>query len=207
MNISLKISDKNTEKTINLGELCNLLGINEAELQGLSLNIEKHGANLKAAVNLDDNYPGLSIDGETQDEVYYLATVELPNNDYPLAYTSRLYAGRSDTETDCPIAMVLSNICEESAFGDVYDRALRCVYIDEAFAVGNPGLALSLISMAVLLNTSFPFIAPKNGTFVALRMINSSITLALLEKRLSSGKSAKLMVVMVPNMASLTSTK
>lgn len=83
MNISLKISDKNTEKTINLGELCKLLGINEAELQGLSLNIEKHGANLKAAVNLDDNYPGLSIDGETQDEIYYLATVELPNNDYP----------------------------------------------------------------------------------------------------------------------------
>lgn len=138
MNISLKISDKNAEKTINLGELCKLLEINEAELQGLSLNIEKHGANLKAAVNLDDNYPGLSIDGETQDEIYYLATVELPNNDYPLAYTSQLYAGRSDTETDCPIAMVLSNICEESAFGDVYDRALRCVYIDEAFAVGKP---------------------------------------------------------------------
>lgn len=138
MNISLKISDKNTEKTINLGELCKLLGINEAELQGLSLNIEKHGANLKAAVNLDDNFPGLAIDGETQDKLYYLATVELPNNEYPLAYTSRLYAGRSDTETDCPIAMVLSNICEEPAFGDAYDKALRCVYIDEYFAVGKP---------------------------------------------------------------------
>ena len=143
MNISLKISDKNTEKTINLGELCKLLGINEAELQGLSLHIEKNGAALKSVVSLDEEYPGFTIDGETKDNIYYLAGVELPNTDYPLAYTTRLYAGCSDRETDCPIAMVLSNICDEPAFAEVCKKALRCVYIDEEFAVGKPWVGIS----------------------------------------------------------------
>lgn len=143
MNISLKISDKTTQKTITLSELCSLLGINEAELQDLSLHIEKNGAALKSVVNLDEEYPGFTIDGETKDNIYYLAGVELPNTDYPLAYTTRLYAGCSDRETDCPIAMVLSNICEEPAFAEVCKKALRCVYIDEEFAVGKPWVGIS----------------------------------------------------------------
>lgn len=143
MNISLKISDKTTQKTISLSELCSLLGINEAELQDLSLHIEKNGAALKSVVSLDEEYPGFTIDGETKDNIYYLAGVELPNTDYPLAYTTRLYAGCSDRETDCPIAMVLSNICEEPAFAEVCKKALRCVYIDEEFAVGKPWVGIS----------------------------------------------------------------
>lgn len=146
MNISLKISDKTTQETISLGELCSLLGINEAELQGLSLQIEKNGAVLKSVVSLDEEYPGFAIDGETKDNIYYLAGAELPNTDYPLAYTTRLYAGCQDRETDCPIAMVLSNICDEPASAEGCKKALRCVYIDEEFAVGKPWFGISSYS-------------------------------------------------------------
>lgn len=137
MNIFLKVSANGTEKTVSLNDLCELLGIHNAQVQEVSLNVEKNGASLKSTIVPEDAYPGFTVDGEAQGVPYYLASVELPNEDYPLAFTARLYAGRSDDETDCPIALVQSGVYQDALPDGMQDSA-KLVYIDEDFAKATP---------------------------------------------------------------------
>lgn len=77
----------------------------------LTVELVKNGKTLKVSINDDEDYPSVAIDGSDQhDQEVYLAQAELPNEDYPDAFTARLYAGYAACETDEPIAMVKADI-------------------------------------------------------------------------------------------------
>lgn len=105
--ISLRIGHADgTNTEYSLEQVLTALG--EPDAQTLTVSVKKPQGTLTAAICDDDAFPGIDVDGQREDRLYYLANVELPNSSNPEEFVSRLYAGDSEKGIDYPIARVHS---------------------------------------------------------------------------------------------------
>lgn len=128
MDLVLKFCAKNgATKALSLSELLEAAGIDAAAWVEMHI-LDGKGRDLEAYVSLDENeYPGMTIDGyDENNNHYWLANVDMPNEDYGDRFQARLYAGREDCEYDGPVAIVNSKTGEPAQ----RDVRKKIIYID-----------------------------------------------------------------------------
>ena len=104
------------------------LGFDPKECLGISIRVEKDHRALEASICGDYEYPGITVDGyDTDGEVIYLTTNELPNADHS-AVNTYVFGGRADMESDSWIARVSHGPRAED------DDSRHILYIDHELA-------------------------------------------------------------------------
>ncbi len=136
MKTTVQISIETREGVYNISaeELGKLLGLRKREaINAVKVTLSQGNKSLFAIAEPDEEYPAITVDGEADEKKFFLANIELPNPMYPNDFTSRLYAGCANYETDGPIAIVKSRIDGKKPSGKAYvdgDILTKIVYVD-----------------------------------------------------------------------------
>lgn len=120
-------------REIPLALLAKLAGLDHCGTLGAQLIVERGDESLVASTYQSHDFPSITVDGKKGDSLLWLSENELPNSDYPGKFTSRLYAGDCDTETDCPIAAVVSSLGNKEGAGP--EIARKIIHVDYDYAV------------------------------------------------------------------------
>lgn len=125
------------EKIITAEQPESLVG---GRIQSIVLCVEHDGYELEAYASEEaEGCAGISIDGKSEDKIFYLAAVETPGEYCKDSFAARLYGGNCEYEADGPIALVKSKADGKKNNGTPYsikDPLTKIVYIDRDCAVG-----------------------------------------------------------------------
>lgn len=118
-------------KKISLTEIAEAFGCKDGgsdttnRCKNVSLVLENGNASLVATAYFDGAAYGIHMDGEVQEKSYYLCNAELPSKSLSTdAIVTRLYCGKSDRETDSPVALMSHNSREDR------DETKRILFYD-----------------------------------------------------------------------------
>lgn len=109
-------------------EILALAGFKDVKVYSAALSVESDGKSLTAMTSVQEpEFVGMYLDGADGDRELCLAHAELPSLEYS-NFTTRLFAGDSETETDSPIAFMVHGRRPDK------DDSRRLVYIDHDYA-------------------------------------------------------------------------
>lgn len=130
MKVTLKYKTDNNDRkemALTANEILALAGFKGAKAYETALTVERDGKSLTASTSVQPDYVGMYLDGADGGRELSLAHAELPSMDYS-SFTTRLFAGDTETETDSPIALMLHGTRPDE------DESRRLVYIDGDYA-------------------------------------------------------------------------
>lgn len=136
--IALYGLDENMRMKKTLIPLSELQKFTDAQIFLVSLEVEHDGMKLVADTDArEEEYRGITIAGYAHNRDYNLASVELPGGMCPDSFTSMLYAGCTEYESDEPIACVKSSVewLEPGCSLLEPPEVTKCVYVEESVAV------------------------------------------------------------------------
>lgn len=141
MEIKPQITIETLTKTydIDIEALCKLIGIsNTKDIYTIKIILSQGDKNIIAYACPGEGAPFAVVDGTTNENYFYFASVMMPNEKAPNDFVTQLYAGDASYEVDCPIAMVKSCASGQNPSGEVYSAGkglTKIVYVDPEVAV------------------------------------------------------------------------
>lgn len=137
-----KRTDPSQRIRLSLADIAKTAGVKPEEIATIFLNVQKGDENLFCETYPNErDYPGMYIGANSVAGTFTLAEAELPNQDAPDSFTTRLYAGCETYESDSPIAIVKSKCDGKRQNGTKYsleDPLTKIVYVDTSLAAASP---------------------------------------------------------------------
>lgn len=124
---------------IDVEALCKLLGVPSIkDVHAIKTTLSQGDKSIIAYAFPGDGAPFVVVDGATNENYFYFASVMMPNENAPNDFVAQLYAGGASYEVDCPIAMVKSCASGRNPSGEAYSAGkglTKIVYVDPEVAV------------------------------------------------------------------------
>lgn len=126
-------------KVLTLDQICAKFGLKNGQndTSHILVDIENNGNHIKAAIHDHEKFPSIELTGKTKNREFMLACIEPPNPDFPEDFTTKIYAGCPEYETETWIALTKHNKNAKSVTNEPYnpsDELTKIVYIDDDVA-------------------------------------------------------------------------